>query len=338
MAYDLCRAVDGAPSDAALFPAARAASAGAFEFWTPPVRIVVGQAIGRGKAAAIYRGTFGGAAAAIKVNDPRRVPLRADAAEVRLQARLYCHLRDRGRLGAGGAARVPEPLFAARLPGVGRALGMERVECCLLARVHGLRAPRAQVAQLRAALGAVARLLAVLQADFRFMHGDLHGANVMLGARDAVYLVDFGMASVARRGGGRDVADERYAGVAFHPHLDLLTLVTSLREDLALGGDEAAARWCDGFVRPFWDAVRAGLAGAARPAFGARHTVRSARRALAEHGEVYYAHHLLYEDAGGVRYPPCSPRGLLRALDEAGGPPAPSAGWRVRIFEDVEDV
>jgi hypothetical protein len=332
--YELCRAIAAARTDDEVFPQATASGSG-FAFWSPAVRVAVGKEIARGAAGVVYHGTFDGVPVALRVSH-RGATVRTDAAEVRLQTKLYCHVRDRPRALAAGAARVPETLFAARIPKLGRALGMQRVERTLLAHVRALRTPRAQIAALRAALRSVAQLLAVLQADLRFMHGDLHGGNVMVGERGAVFVIDFSMSSVARRGGGREITDDRYEAAPFNAHLDLLTLLTSLREDLALSGHEAAARWCDGFVRPYWDAVRAGLAAGWRAAvpFGARATVRSAIGELEESGEIWYAHHLLYEEFGRAHYPPCSPQGLLRALARPRSP-SPSGEWRARIFEDV---
>ena len=335
MAYDLCRVIETVKTDAGVFPLAKAASSKEFTFWSPPVRIGLGKQINKGASGVIYHGKFGEGAVAIKINNPRRVKLRTDADEVRMQTQLYCHVRDRGLPAA--AARIPDTLFAARLPGHGRALGMQRMDRDLLAHVQALRSSAAQVGELRRVLKSLAQLLAVLQKDLEFMHGDLHGGNVMLGERGAVFLIDFGMASIKKRGGGRDVTDDRYEGEAFHPHLDFLTLLTALREDLALSKHVAAAQWCGAFVRPFWETVRQGLfAGKERSKlkYGAQYTVRSARTELEESGEIYYAHHLLYEAIGKVDYPPCSPAGMLRALNTQSTVKKESE-WRSRIFEDV---
>lgn len=335
--YDICEVVRAAKGDAAVFPLAKAAAGKRYTFWDPPETVVVGAKLNEGASGKIYHGTFGKAAVAIKVNNPRRVKLRTDAEEVRMQTQLHCHVRDR-KLPAL-AASVPATLFAARLPGIGRALGMQRMHRDLLTHVQALRAPAEQIKTLHRALTSLAQLLAVLQKDLAFMHGDLHGGNVMLGEGGAVFLIDFGMASVKTAGGGRDVTDDRYEGVGFHQHLDLLTLLTALREDLALSKDTAAAAWCDQFVRPFWQTVREGLFAKKEPSrlkFAAQYTVRSAKEEVGESGEIYYAHHLLYEAIGKVNYPPCSPAGLLRALGKAAGASKPPAEWRTRIFEDVK--
>jgi hypothetical protein len=321
--------------------ATRADKSFAYHFWSGRLHFRVGRRVAKGASGVVYHGTFGNQAVALKVNNPRRVKLRTDADEVRMQSLLYCHLRDGRTPIDGPCARVPKTFFAVRASGVGRMLGMARVDRSLLAHVQRVRTAALQIAVLRDALRRVATLLGVLQRDLKFMHGDLHAENVMV--RDVpfdVLLIDFGMASLTPKRdapASRFVTDARYADVRFHAHLDLLTLLTALREDLALSGHAEAARWCGSFVEPFWDAVRRGLfAGKPRGAlrFGSQATVRSARRELEANGEIYYAHHLLYEHIGGVSYPRCSPAGFLKALTAAWDV-VPDDGHDERIFADV---
>jgi hypothetical protein len=66
--------------------------------------------------------------------------------------------------------------------------------------------------------------------------------------------------------------------------------------------------------------------------YNAHRIVQSARDELEDSGEVYYAHHLLYERIADVDYPTCSPKGLLRALSAKA---APSGTTTQRIFEDL---
>lgn len=347
--YDVCKLMergDALPTD--VFP--RAHKEGAeYVFWNPPERFTLGKKIAAGASGTIYRGTFAARAIAIKINDSRRVPLQTDADEVWMQTKLFCHMRDLAKPPPHARiAHVPTTYFSARVPGMGRALGMGRVDRSLLAHVTALATPRAQIAALRDALARIAALLEVLQVDLAFMHGDLHAENVMV--RDAphdVFLIDFGMSSLAspsipgartRSVGGRIITDDRYEGARFHAQLDLLTLLTALREDLALAKCEVAARWCGAFVQPYWDVVRAGLlSGKVRPKlrYGAQRTVRTAREEIEESGEIYYAHHLLYERLGDIVYPPTAPRALLRALAAAPRTAPRHADWQARIFEDV---
>ena len=192
----------------------------------------LGGVLGGGESGRIYKGTFGTRAVVVKVNGG--VTPREDVHEAMMQVRLYCHLEGRRTRDMAG---VPEAVFAATVPGVGRALGMARVDRPLLADVK----ERASVGALHQALRKVARLLALLQDDLQFMHGDLHAENVMMRGADDVFLIDFGMASAKFGRSPRMLTNERYAGVRFNPHLDLLTLLTALREDLALAG--RPTRW-----------------------------------------------------------------------------------------------
>ena len=274
-------------------------------------------------------GTFGTRPVVVKRNV--KVPLREDVNETIMQTRLFCHLRDR-HPAAGDRARIPEAVFAATVPGFGRVLGMEKMDLPLLAHVRQLRT--APVPWLRDALAKVCRLLAILQDEFRFMHGDLHGENIMVKGTD-VFLIDFGMASARFDRAPRMITNSRYDGVRFHPHLDLLTLLTALRDDLALSHHLQVAAWCDTFVEPFWSTVRAGLWSGPRDKlpFGSRRIVRNAIDEIQYSGEVYYAHHLLYEDIGKVAYPACEPRNMLRRLQTT--QVRPGAVTRARFFEDI---
>lgn len=334
--YDLCERVESVRSHhdkAVLFPRTKrkqAASgvAGRYEFLDQA--FTVGKLVAKGASGRIYEGTFGVRPVVVKVNVG--VPVEEDVNEALMQTRLYCHLRDRKGGIPPGAARIPETVFAATVTGVGRVLGMAKVGTPLLADVQGRRSSSEQVGALRKALTQVAKLLVVLQDDVSFVHGDLHGENVMIQG-DGAFLIDFGMSSARFGRNPRMVTNDRYAGVRFHRHLDLLTLLTSLREDLALKHCTAAASWCDARVRPFWDTVRGGLFAGSRRAlkYGAQKTVRTARAEIESSGEIYYAHHLLYEEIGRVSYPPCDPRVFLRSH-----PSTAKADLSLeRIFEDV---
>lgn len=337
--YDLCQVLDHAKTPSEVFPTAKKKTGKMYTFWDPPETFSMGARINKGSSGVIYRGTFGTRTVAIKVNNPAAVKLRADADEVKMQSRLFCHVRDRAAT-FRGAAKIPDTFFATRIPRMGRALAMEQMDRSLLSQVQGLKHPDVQIRNLRSALERVAMLLKHLQKDLEFMHGDLHGENVMIRERPyEVYLIDFGMSSTRSDRGSRDITDERYKGVPFHPHLDFLTLLTALREDLSISGHEEASRWCDAFIRPYWETVRKGLFSGkvrAKIAYGAHSTVATAREELEESGEIYYAHHLLYEEVGGASYPPCSPASILRSLRSKRVQVAKKeAEWRTRIFEDA---
>ena len=336
--YDICKLVESGGKE--LFPTSKKTNGG-YAFWDPPERYSLGVELNRGASGRVYKGTFGSLAVAIKVNDTRKVKRKTDEDELRMQLRLHCLLNDEGALrhdAASPAAMVPKVLFAAQIPRVGRGVGMERVDESMLAMV--LRTPNAeQIRALRRVLRALVRLLVFLQDRMQFMHGDLHAENVMMRGSD-VFLIDFGMASVVEGGKKRFITDDRYRNTGFNSSLDMLTLLTVLREDLALENHESAARWCHAFIAPFWDVVVSGLtSGKARAklAYGAHRIVQVARNEIRESGEVYYAHHLLYESmTPDVSYPPCTPKYLLTTLkSQKVSFPHPPPNFSKRIFEGV---
>ena len=81
-----------------------------YEFWDPPETFSIGPKINKGASGVIYRGTFGSRVVAIKVNNPAAVKLQADADEVRMQSRLFCHVRDHAAE-FRGSARIRRPSF-----------------------------------------------------------------------------------------------------------------------------------------------------------------------------------------------------------------------------------
>jgi len=357
----------------------RGAHSGAYHFLETE-RFTIDDKLGEGANGAVYTGTFGDANLArplhiaVKINKAGRVSKRAEIEEVLMQTRLYCYARDhwaraqrtvKRTVDLSDAAHIPIPYFAVALPGnVGRAIGMERVHKTLPTYVHGLRSHAAQIDALHDAFAQIARLLYFLQHELEFMHGDMHGENIMVRLeRDAppqFYVIDFGMSSTSRHLADdatrrpRIITDSRYDGMTFNAYLDLLTCVTSVREELGLAGDLAASRWCDEIVAPYWDTVRRQLAASlerkgrpraasARAAragygrFGAARAVQSADAMLQRKGEIYYAHHLLYENAEKLHFPPCSPLGLLRTLDRMDHDvPPPAQPYRRRVFEDFD--
>jgi serine/threonine protein kinase len=265
-----------------------------------------------------------------------------------MQTMLHCFLEEH-KLLPKACARIPRTFFSARVPKQGRVIGMEIVDHNLLTHVSGLQDAVRQIAFAKKALQRVASLLQILQTELKFMHGDMHGENIMI--RDKpfdVFIIDFGMSSIrapknlpGQRGRtvcGRILTDDRYAKTPFNTHLDLLTLLTALREDLSLSGHHGVARWCSTFVAPYWDVVRKGLlSGKVRQKlnFGAEHTVRSARQELRTSGEIYYAHHLLYNAIGKVSFPLCSPENFQKSLKERHVPSPLKKNIPNRVFEDI---
>lgn len=339
--YDLCQLIETIESHEdrrRLFPQATKTTTGTsvlrgrYRFLADQ-EFSVQTVLGGGEYGRVMQGTFGTRDVVIKRNV--KVSMREDVNEIIMQTRLYCYLRDHHA--ASQMARIPETIFAVAVPGFGRLLGMERVDVPLLARVQKTAASE-QIRVARDALVKICDLLVVLQAKFSFMHGDLHGENVMVRGSDEIFLIDFGMASAKFDRHPRTITSDRYEGVPFHPHLDLLTLFTALREDLALSKHEGVAAWCGAFVDPFWTTVRTELlrdGGKSRTKlpYGARTTVRTAREEILSSGEVYYAHHLLYEDMGRVSYPPCDPRNMRGRLRASSTSPKRLA--HERYFENV---
>lgn len=342
--YDLCQIIEtvGSHEDRRrLFPQATKTTPGTsvlrgrYRFLDQ--EFSVQSVLGKGEYGRVMLGTFGPRDVVLKRNV--KVSMREDVNEVIMQTRLYCYLRDHHSSAASHMARIPETIFAAAVPGFGRVLGMERMDVPLLAHVQKTASPSAQVRVVRDALVKVCELLVVLQSRFSFMHGDLHGENVMVRGTDEVFLIDFGMASAKFDRHPRTITSERYEGVPYHPHLDLLTLITALREDLGLSKHNGVAAWCGTLVDPFWTTVRTALlrdggTSHTKLPYGARTTVRTARKEILSNGEVYYAHHLLYEDIGRVSYPPCDPRNMLRRLRASRTSPKRRLE-RERLFEDV---
>ena len=336
--YDLCKIIETVTSHedhARLFPRASKQTSGTsvlrgrYRFLTDQ-EFSVQSVMGGGEYGRVMKGTFGRRDVVVKRNV--NVSMREDVNEAIMQTRLYCHLKDDVR----DMARIPETIFAATVPGFGRVLGMQRMDAPLIKHVQST-PPAAQIRRLREALLKVCKLLLVLQTDFSFMHGDLHGENIMIRGEE-VFLIDFGMASAKFDRHPRTITSDRYEGVRFHSQLDLLTLMTALREDLGLSHHEKVAAWCGAFVDPFWTIVRkellenGGMARTKLP-YGARKTVRKAREEILSSGEVYYAHHLLYEYIGRVSYAPCHPRNMIRRLGEAR--PTPTPVTQERLLEDV---
>lgn len=337
--YDLCKIIEAVESHedrGCLFPNARKLTPGTsvmrgrYLFATDN-EFSVQSVMGSGEYGRVMTGTFGNRNVVIKRNV--NVSMREDVNEAIMHTRLYCYMRSFAPGDANHMARIPEAIFAASVTGFGRVLGMERMEIPLLQHIQRTATP-AQIRLLKGVLMKICELLVVLQRKFSFMHGDLHGENVMVRGTD-VFLIDFGMSSATFDCRPRMVTSTRYEGVPFHPHLDMLTIMTSLREDLGISKHNGVAAWCGSFVDPFWKTVHTAVLrnSRAKLPYGAQKTVRIARGEILSNGEVYYAHHLLYEDIGRVSYPPCDPRNLLRRLRTTHLTPGNLT--HERLFEDV---
>ena len=333
--YDLCKIIESIKSHEdhkQLFPRASKATKGLttlrgkYNFDNQVFSIT--SSLGKGASGRVMKGFFGIRPVVVKRNV--NVPFQEDVNESIMQTRLYCFLKQEGV--SKNIAQIPEAIFTASIPGFGRVLGMEGVDTSMLEYVKSLKSSD-QIPWLRSAIARVCRLLILLQKRFSFMHGDMHSENIMIRGDD-VFLIDFGMASAKFDKHPRLITNTRYEKVRFHSQLDLMTLLTSLREDLGIVHHDKAAAWCGSFVNPYWDVVRKGVLETpnSKLPYGARRTVRTAIDEINTNGEVYYAHHLLYEDIGRVSYPPCEPQNLLSLLYSS---KAPTTLRQERLFEDI---
>ena len=350
--YDLCDVLETLKGKrnavTKIFAPAKPVKGNRYSFSNGAEEFEIKEMIGKGANGAVFNGMFGTKLkVAIKVNKPKKVALKTDAEEIAMQTRLYCHVRDHmsnstRKIGhvsmATQVAKIPIPYFAVSMADKGRVIGMERVDENLRKYVISLKTEKERIVALKDAFTRLAKLLYFLQTELQFMHGDFHGENAMIRHSPYdVYLIDFGMSSLKLPDAeGRTITDTRYKRMKFNPYLDLLTLITSLREDLAMKGLLVSSRYCDQIISPFWDTVRAGLKGKRSHKYGTKHTIRTALGELSYSGEVYYAHHVLYQEAENIHYPACSPLGLLRALDKIDMNPPKPIGYRERIFEDFD--
>lgn len=85
-------------------------------------------------------------------------------------------------------------------------------------------------------------LLSYLQDRFQFMHGDMHGGNVMVTTRPfRVYLIDYGFSSASLPGfSERTYSSKRYKGKPFDPSLDLLMQAESIAQGIGYDDPSAA--------------------------------------------------------------------------------------------------
>ena len=256
---------------------------------------------------------------------------------------------------SGPMARIPKPYFAATIPRPSRDLfGMEHAGVPLhayMARVaddeETPAEARAAIARLAGMVRSLATLLGHLQRTFALWHGDLHTGHVMVretSGSPVCFLVGFGMSSYdptrhAPIHNRRIYVSKRYVrsgGLTSTSH-DLLMLLTDATESFARSGKWRASLWCAQIVLPFWRAFKAEMAlrswygtnqvpewssyraesvsDSAERRLGVAQSYRKNGRLHYRFGRVEYAHHLLYEAAMGVRYPPTEPEALVAYID-----------------------
>lgn len=324
--YEICRHRRRSPSD--LFLRASVSTSGAtrrFRLRISGEVFQLGQRLGKGANGTVFKGTFGEGAnvvpIAIKMNE--RGSAAEDAAEVKMQADLFCTFREHAfsalralkeRHALTRMAKVPKPYFAAHTP-AGRAIGMETLDVTLVTYIANMGDTWASVEALKSCLSQMAGLLHMLQEKMQFVHGDLHGENVMLRLQPQpqVFMIDYGMSSYGANT-SRTLTHPRYKNARFNPCLDLLMLLSHVRETLGRTQKDGASRrlaseMCDFVVHPFWAAVRTGDRTAV--AKYSAHTVRAYYERV---GRRRYAHHLLYEKGQNVTFDRTRPGALIEFL------------------------
>jgi len=292
----------------------------------------------------------------VKFNRADKSSRAGDAAEARVQALLFCYMRHaRARWAHVNEstahpirimAKIPKPYFLMESAALGRGLGMEPLDATLKQHLLGAADGRAARAALHGVLRQVALLLEFLHEEMRFVHGDLHGSNVMLRGRVA-YVIDFGMSSFTGPDGKRVRAHARYAETGFTPYLALLMLITYLTDTLARHEHtRLAAESCWAIVGRFWLRVRDRVE---ERDFRGKNLGPVAHRLhalLADDAPPKFAHHLLYQRATRVVHTPTQPRELIEYLDERatreredgiGLPPLHPDGVVATLFPDAHE-
>lgn len=166
----------------------------------------------------------------IKVN--RSSVLRHDIEELMIQTILQCMLRGPLREQIARAVSrlnistptVPKTLFIAKVHNV-RYIGMEKMG--VVAKDYLKNASR--LAKIRM-LMQVCVLLIILQKHLRFMHRDMHLANLMLSG-SSVALIDFGMSRLVFKGTRMGLNQSVYLSRRFNPTLDMLTILLDMRKN-----------------------------------------------------------------------------------------------------------
>ena len=224
MSYDVCKDKD-------LFPEALSLGRSTFAI-RQTVKFKLGKNHRQGASGrivegkfALYDGSFGPHTIAIKINNPKKVKDEETSKEVQMQIRLFCHM-ERKRASKTRAS-IPETLFSATIPRVRKVIGMERVDESFMARLLKTKGATALLVSRRHAV-ARRRVCWPCCRTTSDSCTEIFGENVMF-RENSVFLIDFGMANAVHAEPTRLTTDARYEGVKFNRHLDMLTLVTSLR-------------------------------------------------------------------------------------------------------------
>lgn len=324
--YDVCRRLTESAMNPNLFVKAKPIKGAKDSFSFGIEMFRMDDVIGSGSYGEIWTGIFKTTSPddrpktiALKVNDSGT--LEDDLEEMRAHAEAFCAQRARAFefREAAGIGKIPKPLFAAMIP-MGRVLGMERLDAALCDYLldarwgNEARALDHACKILRSLFG----LIAFLQKDWiQFMHGDLHGFNVMVRhspdptAPPAAYLIDFGMSSyVPYMQTRRRYVDHKYARTRFNPHTDPLMLLTHLSEWAMRQQWPRLALITLRPIEPFWTRTIAAVRQAAKAP--ANDVVRFIRQ---RGDSIPWSHHALYEHMHQETAPSVEPLALVDYFD-----------------------
>lgn len=256
----------------------------------------------------------------IKIN--RCTTVARDRNEVLVQTEAYCALRQIVVAPTDVTfARIPKPLFTAKLRDGRRLLGMSTLDTTLSEYLRSATdSPRTNKRMIRI-LVSVSATIQFLQDTLQFMHFDLTHENIML-RNNQVYIIDFG-ASAANVMYGVEpssyrVIVDKETPTFVNPYLDLLTLATTLEETLR-ETHPLCHETVLGLVGPFWKNVQRRLEGRSDDLYRADEVVRRVKNTLFERqqtfGEMTHRHHMLVGPwAKMVDYPRTAPKAMMRYL------------------------
>ena len=292
-----------------------------FEFMHSPSRFSISRyAIASGSYGSAHLGTFGDGPNSkqpciVKVQEGH---LNTVVTELMIQTKMFCELRKRGTVLGPLSATIPKPLFTA-IDNITSFIGMTAAEVSVKEYVREIQAnqPASLCTKIRDILLQLCTLLNFLQETFKFVHGDMHGSNIMIKKKPfRVYMIDFGFSSATLPGFSHRVhAALRYQNTVFDKSLDLLMFSESLTSYIVpTGSGSLAHRMLTTIVGETWN--RALACSTSRP--NAPSSECRIYKAYKEHileGISPYRYHAFYENAAGINNARTFPAKLQKYLN-----------------------